>query len=186
MKKIYLIPILVALFAIVLSSCLNVEKKEYTIELKKDGSGSGEIVFVNLFSEDDEEGVPNADADFESLINDYIEGTTFEDEHPGLDVSRKRLYEDDGVLCGEVNFTFDEYAATGLYQHDSKSPWMWWPGSEDEEYYDSEEGEYGGETMPIVFWTKNTKDFEVATTVGEFGEGCRSLLPRHNDWVRDN
>ncbi len=186
MKLIKIISLLLFLFIFMLSGCLKVEKKLYSFQVNKDGSGKGTVIYHNIYSENDEEGSDDTKADFETLINDYIEGTTFEDEHPGLDVSRKRLYEDDGVLCGEVNFTFDEYAATGLYQHDSKSPWMWWPGSEDEEYYDSEEGEYGGETMPIVFWTKNTKDFEVATTVGEFGEGCRSLLPRHNDWVRDN
>ena len=182
MKWLKLSFLFLIMFVFMFSGCMKVEKKYYEVVLNDDGSGEGTIVFYNLFSENDEEGSDNTKEDFETLINDYIEGSTFEDEHPGLNVTDKELEEVDGVLCGIVTFTFDEPAGIGLYKHDADSPWMYWPGTEDEEYYDSEDGEFGSDIMPMIFWAGDTKEFVFMTSANEFSEECRSLLPRFYEW----
>ncbi len=165
-----------------MSGCLQVEKKQYIIKLNKDGSGSGEIVYMNLYSEDDEEGKENKQEDFDTLINDYIDGTTFEDENPGLKNVEKKLYEKKGQLWAKVTFEFDKPKAIGLFQYDDDSPWMWFAGS-DETFLESKKGEYGDDKMPVIFWDKGAKKFDFTTSVGEYSEkDCRSLVDNWKAW----
>ncbi|MFU8843995.1 MAG: hypothetical protein ACNA7V_09340 [Bacteroidales bacterium] len=150
---------LVALF----TSCLTIEKKVYTFEMKDNNSGTLTIKYVNIMSiKDDNTDV--SEADFEELISEYIDGNKLESDYPGAVVKSKRLFEENGELCGEVIIEFTELASVGLYQYDSKSPYMFNIGSFfDSESYLSSNGEFGGDVMPVIFWPRNLKTLTLTT-----------------------
>ena len=98
-------------------------------------------------------------------------------------VRSKRLFEEDGVLCGEVIIDFDKLSAVGLYQYDNKSPYMFNVGTFlDSETYLKSNGEFGGDIMPVVFWPKSLKTFSLTTFINEPDETTISLLGEYNNW----
>ncbi|MBN2572420.1 MAG: hypothetical protein JXA68_09855 [Ignavibacteriales bacterium] len=185
MKKSFSIILsIIVTITFMLSSCLSVEKKEYSFKVNTDGTGEGKIKYINIISEmDDSSDV--SDVDFDELINNYINGTYFEDENPNLFVTDKRLFEENGVLCGEVIFTFNSFQQIGFYKYPKCdcSPVMYNLGNLSETYEISN-GEYlGDETaMYFIVWESETKEFEFTTIVSSAIESSVSLLPRYLDW----
>ena len=115
MRKVSL-AIAVMLIAIFFVGCLAVDRKEYTWKIDADGSGTAKIVYKNIFSSGNTEEDMSAD-DFTSLIDDYIEGTAIDDELPDVKNLKKRLYVEDGLLCGEVTFEFEKLSDIGFYRY---------------------------------------------------------------------
>lgn len=150
--------------------------------MKDAKTGTMTIQYINVLSMMDD----TADisiTDFDELIANYIEGDQIEQDYPDAIIRSKRLYEDGGVLCAEVIIDFNNLQSVGLYQYDAKSPYMFNIGSflESETYLNSN-GEYGGDVMPVVFWPKSLKSFNLTTYVTSPDETTISLLENYNSW----
>jgi hypothetical protein len=159
---------------IILSGCLTCEKKEYTFEVKKDGSGKLTIVFHNIMSSM-EDNVDMTEKDFTELESDYLEGKKLQEDYPNCKIRKQKLYEKNGVLNGKVIIYFDKMEDVGLYQHEGKGPYLLSLCGFSESYSISN-GSYGGEKMPVVFWDKSLNKLTLTTTLDEPSEENISLL----------
>jgi len=166
----------------ILAGCLTVESKEYHITLKADLSGEATIKFINILSEADDTLDISGD-DFQQLTEFYVQGTQLEKENPGFRNVKKRLYEENGALVGEVSFTFDSLSAVRFFRYDHESPYMYFVGNplSSEQYVESN-GTFGTEWMPVVFWPKDTKEFYIKTNVVSEVAHKKSLLPNFKEW----
>jgi hypothetical protein len=98
----------------------------------------------------------------------------------------KRLYEDHGLLHGEIRFEFDSLASLRLYRFDSLSPVMYYVGDEfSTERVIETNGVYGGEIMPVVFWPRGTQELTLKTHVVSEAQYRRSLLPHFRAWEQE-
>lgn len=187
MKKYYLGLIAVIITVLFLSGCLTCEKKEYTFEFTGKDSGRLTIKFINVMSTMDDS-VDISEEDFNSLITDYYQGTELENGFPEATLVSKRLFEENGVLCGEIIFDFAGMAAGHLYQHKDKGPIMYCLScySIDSEYYNESNGEYGGEVMPVVFWDQGLKTLTLTTDVTYPDETTVGLLDRYKELKSGN
>lgn len=185
MKKTLLF-ITTGLFLIMLSGCLSVESKEYSFKLNKGKSGTGTIKFINIMSDNkDSSGTP--DADYTELIDSYLKGDKLKEDLPNIKNAKKRLFEEDNQLCGELTFDFDDITKLRFYEYKDQGPWCYYlafsplgimGGSES---YFSSNGIYGGENMPIIFWDGSQKEFTFKTTVTSPGKTTISLLDMWNE-----
>jgi len=171
-------------FALILSGCLNAEFKEYTIKLNPDGSGSGTIKFINLVSTGDpKDSVDQTQSDFESLLNDYVNGSKFESDNPRYSCTGKRFYEENGQLVGEVTFSFSSPDSVGIYRDSSCpcSPVIFYLGTDPlgSETYQSSNGKYLGKNgmIPIVLFDQKLPELKIRTRLSEDMTGAQSLLP---------
>lgn len=183
MKKYYLGWIGVVITLLFLSGCLTCEKKEYTFEFTGKDSSRLTIKYINLMSTMDDT-VDISEEDFTSLITDYYEGTELENDFPEATVVGKRLFEENGVLCGEIVLEFTGLAAGHLYQYKDKGPIMYCLScySIDSEYFNESNGEYGGDVMPVVFWDQGLKTLTLSTDVTFPDETTISLLDKYQEW----
>ena len=187
MKKIIKIAMLI-LIPLILSSCLTTEYKEYRFTLNKDGSGTGVIKYINIVSQEDEE-TDVSFTDFNELIDDYLNGSTFEDENSSYTVTNKRLFEENGVLCAEIEFSFDRFEDIPLKVFDCKcSPMLLYMGSFSETFKESN-GDYLSTDdfdFPLISWENGTKELYYKTIVTEDLSDSHSLLPIYEQWAKDN
>lgn len=183
MKKALLTLPVLGLILLFFSGCLTCEKKEYTFALTGSNSGTLTIKYINIMSSMDDS-TDISEEDFMTLINDYYMGTSAEDNYPGAVVKDKRLFEEDGVLCAEIIMEFSDLSQAKLYRHKGKGSFMY-PlncGSLDSETYDSGNGEYGGDVMPVMFWEPGLKTLTMTTIVQYPDETTVSLLDEYNVW----
>lgn len=185
MKKYQLLGLIFVFAAlIIMNGCLTVQEKEYNFQINADGSGKGTIKFVNIVSEEDEEKDVSF-KDFGELIDSYIEGDQFEQENPYYNVTEKKIYEENGVLMGEVTFTFDDADSIGFYKDETCNcaPYIYYLGSLSETFAETN-GTYLGETndFPLITWTPDTKKFYFKTIVKEDMSDAHSLLPLYKTW----
>lgn len=174
----------IVILAFFVSSCLTVEKKKYCFEITGKGSGTLTITYINIFSQMNDS-VDVSEEDFDTLINDYINGTTIEDNYPLATNIKKELYEENGFLNAKVTMNFSSFDAVRLYQFDSKSPICFNVGQTiDGESFESSNGTLGNsDYMNVVFWPKKTKVLEVVTTVNQYdSENCVSLVNHYRKW----
>ena len=182
--------LLLAALCFILSSCLNTEFKQYFFKINADGSGTGTIQFINIVSEEDEEQNVSI-TDFDTLINNYINGTTFEEANPNFNVISKELFEENGVLNGQVEFTFKDFQDIGFYhyQHSEHAPIMFYLGALSEIFLETD-GEYiGGDEeseIPMIVWAPGTTEFTFKTAVKDEMSNANSLLDLYNLWIEVN
>ncbi|MBW6460717.1 MAG: hypothetical protein K0B08_09105 [Bacteroidales bacterium] len=183
MKKTYLSILAVMITAMFISGCLTCEKKEYSFVFTGENSGRLTIKYINLLSTMDD-GADISQDDFQVLLNDYYDGYELENEFPNATVVEKRLFEENGVLCGEIVFEFDDLVAANLYRYRGTGPIMYCLScySIDSEYYAESNGEYGGDIMPVVFWEAGLKKLSLTTDVTSPDETTASLLAAYKDW----
>lgn len=166
-----------------LSGCLTVEYKEYYIKLKNSQSGEATIRFINIVSESDDTTDITKD-DFQTLIETYVNGNKFERDNPGLRNVKKRLYEDKGMLCGEITFTFDSLSVVRFFKFDKDSPYMYYASNPlSSETLVETNGMVGEPWMPVVFWKKDAREFYVKTKVTSEARFRTSLLKQYRDWI---
>lgn len=165
MKKILLLFVIVICSANLIG-CLAVETKEYYFKLNKDKSGEGTIKYINIMRTVDSAG--SVDADYDELINSYLRGTMPENEMMGVKNVKKRLFEEDNHLCGEITFEFDDITTLKFFNY-KNSVWAYYLGSSSmgllggSETYFSSNGTYGEANMPVIFWTNAEKEFRFKT-----------------------
>lgn len=183
MNKYFLKLILLFLIVVVFNGCLTVERKEYNVTLTSANSGKAVIKYINIISsKDDDRDVSMKD--FAELITDYYEGKKLEDEYPNVKNMKKRLYEENGVLCGELSFDFDSLSSVKIFKYDKDSPFMLVKDGFSNETMDDFNGEMIDEKLPVIFWNKNTKNFKWSTTVSSDLSNTVSLLEPFKNWEK--
>lgn len=178
-----LIKAIVLIFlAVIVSSCLTIEQKEYTFEINADGSGSLRIKYINILSmKDDTANV--AQFDFQELVSTYLEGNQLQQDYPDAVIRSKRIFEEKGILCGEVILDFNNLRNVGIYQYDANCPYMFNINSFlDSESFVSSNGDYGGDIMPVVFWPKTLTRLKVSTSITIPDETTISLVDDYRMW----
>jgi len=183
MKKFFAyVSILVIVFFV--AGCLTAEYKEYTWNIKSDGSGTGKIVWRNIFSSGNTEKDESA-KDFVSLIDDYLEGTDAERDYPGFANVKKRLFIEDGELCGEMTFEFDELSDIGFYRYQDKGPLMFLLKGMDETFVECS-GEWGGEEFTVAFFDMGKKKHTLKTSLSDpTDDGAVFFLDYYKNWKKD-
>lgn len=172
-----------ALLVLTFSGCLTVEFKEYHIKLKNGQSGEATIRFINILSESDDT-TDITKEDFQTLIDTYVNGNKFERDNPGFRNVKKRLYEDKGVLYGEISFSFDSLSTVRLFKFDKDSPYMYYASNPlSSEALVETNGIVGEQWMPVVFWKKDAREFYVKTRVISDARFRTSLLKQYRDWL---
>lgn len=177
MKKLLLLLIIVVA-AMNLVGCLAVETKEYYFKLNKNNSGEGKIKYINIMRTIDSAGT--VDADYDELINSYLRGQMPENEMMGLKNVKKRLFEEDNHLCGEITFEFDDITTLKFFNY-KNTVWTYYLGASgglfgNNEVYFSSNGTYGEANMPVVFWPSAEKEFRFKTTAAPTETQKESLL----------
>jgi hypothetical protein len=121
--------------------------------------------------------------DFNELVDKYINGDQLLQDFPAATKLTKRLFEENGQLCGEVTLEFNDLNSARLYQYDLNSPIMMNISTAfDSETYLSSNGDYGNDHMPVVFWPKNEKKLVVTTSVSTPDETSVSLVDAYRNW----
>ncbi|GAB1431882.1 hypothetical protein MASR2M29_05070 [Spirochaetota bacterium] len=170
------------LAAILLSGCLAVAEKEYEWTVNPDGSGSGVIIWRDLFSLDSEDS-DNSAQTFVELINDYINGHTFESENPGLKNVQKRLFMEDQKLCAAISFDFSSLLDAGFYRYQNEGPVM--RALDKDESFLSSSGNWE-EVFPVVFFDIAKKSLKLKTRVSDpTASGAHSLAQYYSAWSKD-
>lgn len=182
MKKLLPILLLIAAFSV---GCLNVQNKTYTFKLNPDGTGSGSIFFYNIHSSDEEERDVSF-KDFGTLVTDYLEGQTFEGENPDWTITKKDLFEQDGVLCGKVEFTFSNMGAAKLYRTAdcNCAPILLLPGAIDETLVEHNGTGVALGDAEVIEWAADTKEITYKTEVTSDVENVRNLVEQYNNWKK--
>lgn len=182
MRKSIILAFVLLASSLHLAGCLSVETKEYIIKLKNGQSGEATIRFINIVSESDDT-TSIAGEDFKQLLDLYISGNKLEKDNPGYQNVRKRLYEDKGVLCGEVTFTFDSLSTIRFFKFDKESPYMYYASNPlSSETLVETNGILAEQWMPIVFWKKDAREFYVKTRVSSEARFRTSLLKNYREW----
>jgi len=183
MKKAGVYSLLTVIIIFLLSSCLTVEKKEYCFEFTGKNSGILTIKYVNIVSMMDDS-TDNSEDDFNELIKEYYNGAKIEDNYPGAKVISKRLFEENNILCGEIKIEFSDLASARLYQNKENEPYTFSiEGTFDyNESYIESNGTFGGEIMPVVFWSSALKKLKLSTLVVPPDESNISLIDRYRKW----
>ncbi len=166
-----------------LTSCLTVERKDYTFKFTSKEGGELSIVFYNIMSAS-EEGKDMTQKDFDDLIKNYYKGSKIQDEYPTCKILKKEIYEEKGVLCGKIILGFTKLSDVNLYQHQGKGPVMMYLKNV-YEIYDKSNGEFGGLTMPVIFWKKGKK-LTLTTTVQQPAKKTAPLLEKFKEWQQKN
>jgi len=177
----------ILLFAFLFSSCLTCEYKEYTFKLTGNNKGTLTIKFVNIMSEyDDTEELSQAEqakADYNELVNNYMNGDEVKNMYPEATFKSSRLFEENGQLCGEAVFEFTDINHVKLFRADEASPFMFYNSSLFSETYSSSNGTMGPEHFPIVIWNNKMKSLELKNTITAPSEKTITLL---NIWKKSN
>lgn len=165
--------ILAASFA----GCLTMESKEYTFKLKDGKKGSGKIKYINIMHTMDSASTP--EAEYEDLVANYLNGKKPEDEMLGVKNVKKRLFEEDNQLCGEITFDFDDITTLKFFNY-KDMVWAYSLGGGSlfggNEAFFSSNGTHGGENMNAIFWDGDQKEFTFKTTVTQNDKKNESLL----------
>ncbi len=168
--------------AFAFTGCLTVDSKEYRIKLTGPHSGEATIKFIKILSESDDT-TDIRQEDFQQLIDLYVLGDKLEKDNPGYRNVRKRLYEENGALCGEVSFTFDSLSTVRFFKFDKDSPYMYFASNPlSSETLVETNGVQTEQWMPVVFWKRDTKEFYVKTRVSSEARFHTSLLKQFRDW----
>jgi hypothetical protein len=158
-------------------SCLTCEKKEYVFQLTGENSGRLTIRYINIFS-NSLDSIGEIQSDMDELYNMWLKGEKLERDFPKATKFMKRLYKQDGQLCGEVIMEFNDLSAVRLFQHHHKGPYMFNLGSvnDDGENFQQCNGEFGGEHMPVIFWPEDSKTLRFTTYIAKPDSSCIGLL----------
>jgi hypothetical protein len=170
---------------IFLSGCLTAEHKEVHLRLNPDGkTGSGSIVFSNIVSSPGDT-IDVSQDDFNSLIAEYYQGRKLEMENKGMKNVRKKLFKQDGKLMGELDFDFDNLESLGVYRYKDSGPYMFYTvgdGFFTSGQYESSNGSYMGDKMPIIFWDPTAKELYYKMQLTTPQEVHKPLVALYDQW----
>ena len=157
------------------TACPKVEKKVYSFDLK---AKTGLLTFENIVTDSPETG----NNDFMDIVNKVIRGDKLEAEHPGWNISDKKLYENEGHLDGKMSFSFTGPSAAGLYKHDKKSPYIWCASRDDDETILSTNGMLIVELPGCVAWDRKQTQLSVTVRTASLTGGEQPLTEQFKRW----
>jgi hypothetical protein len=160
-----------------IAGCLTCEKKEYTIQLTGENSGRLTIKYINIFSSlIDSTG--EIEIDYREMMDMWLNGEKLERDFPKAKKFKKRLFEENGKLCGEVIMEFDDISKINLFRFQKKGPYMFSMAgvNDDSEVFSQTNGEYGGEKMPVIFWPEDIRTLRFSTKIATPDSTCVSML----------
>ncbi len=173
-------------FLTVLSGCLTAEKKEVHITINDDGvSGSGKIIFTGISSSPGDS-LEVVNEDFNSLIAEYYQGRKIELENKGWKNVHKKLYQQDGKLMAEIDFDFNDISDLAFFRYKNTGPWMLYTvadGFFTSGQYESSNGTYLGEKLPVIFWDSTQHDLFYQMSLSTQQEPKKSLLANYQSWL---
>lgn len=170
------------IISVSIAGCLTCERKEYVFKLTGENSGKLTIKYINIFSSlVDSTG--ELTSDYDEMINMWLNGEKLERDFPGAKKFKKRLFKENGTLCGEVTMEFDNLAKVHLYRQGGKGPYMFSMSAvnDDGENFAQSNGEFGGETMPVIFWPQDMKTLRFSTKIAVPDSTCVSMLNMWED-----
>jgi len=187
MKKSGILFLTLAIIALVFGGCLTVEEKEYIVEMTGKNSGKFTIKYFNIMSSSTSDTIDSSPDDFDELINKYMNGDELEKTFPNCTNFKKRLYVENDQLNGEVTMEFKDINDIKLFRYKGKGPYMMSTGAfSSMETYESSNGEFGGDNMPVVFWDKKTKKLTLTCTVTKPDDKTNSLARLYKKWEKKN
>lgn len=98
-----------------LQGCLKVAEMEVRVRPRPNGTVSGEVIYRGLYSSLEEDSVTVAE-DYQTLVDDYLEGDALEADLPDWKLLKRELFEEQGKLCGRLVFEAASAEAVGLYR----------------------------------------------------------------------
>ena len=160
----FLLPLL-----LLISGCVQFQQVVMKFDMK---AGTGEFRYLNLTSD----GSAEAGTDFRELIEKYLQGMELETQYKLWTNVKKELYEEDGKLNGVVTFAFADPAATLIYKHDKKSPYIFCAGAESEIL--TSNGKDISKVMPgCVAWERKIKVLELTVAGAGATSGLSAPVP---------
>ena len=174
-KLIYIL--IVLLISVGISSCLTCERKEYIFQLTGENSGKLTIKYVNIFSSI-VDSAGELMVDYDELINMWLKGEKIERDFPLAKKFKKRLFKENGTLCGEVTMEFDDLSKVHLYRYKNRGPFMFSMSgvNDDGENFAQSNGEFGGDKMPVIFWPDDTRTLRFSTKIADPDSTTVSML----------
>jgi hypothetical protein len=169
--------IIALLILLSIPGCLTCEKKEYVFHLTGKNSGKLTIMYVNIFSSlIDSTGEVNVD--FEELTEMWLNGKKLEIDFPQVKKIRKRLFEENGTLCGEVTMEFDDLSKVGLSRNTIQKTYMFNLSNvkDDGENFAQTNGDFGGEITPVISWPEDIRTLRFSTKITTPDSSCVSML----------
>lgn len=169
--------LLILIVPLSIAGCLTCERKEYTIQLTGEKSGRLTIKYVNIFSSlIDSTG--ELAADYDEMMNLWFNGEKLERDFPQAKKVKKRLFKENGTLCGEVIMEFEDISKAHLYRYLGKGPYMFSMSgvNDDGENFLQTNGEFGGDKMPVIFWPEDTRTLRFSTKIAIPDSTCVSML----------
>ena len=169
--------VLFILVTLGVTGCLTCERKEYVFQLTGQNSGRLTIKYVNIFS-NEIDSTGELKVDYDELINLWFNGEKIERDFPGVKKVKKRLFKENGTLCGEVSMEFDDLKKVRLYRYMGKGPYMFSMAAvnDDGESFQQSNGEFGGDKMPVIFWPEDTKTLRIITKIATPDSTTVSML----------
>jgi hypothetical protein len=186
--KRYPLSLILSAFVILscVSGCLTAEKKEVRISINDDGvSGTGKIIFTGIASSPGDS-VDVVNDDFNSLIAEYYQGRKIELENKGWKNVHKKLYQENGKLMAEIDFNFDDISDLSFFRYKGSGPWMLYTvadGFFTSGQYESSNGTYLGEKLPVIFWDSTQRDLSYTMSLSTPQEPKKSLLAHYQKWL---
>jgi hypothetical protein len=184
LKKLFRLLILI-LITVGLAGCLTCERKEYVFKLTGANAGILTIKYVNIFSSlVDSAG--ELSADYDELADLWINGEKLERDFPQATNFKKRLFNENNTLCGEVTMEFDDLSKVHLYRYRQGGPYMFSMAgvNDDGETFFQSNGEFGGDKMPVVFWPEEEQNLRFVTRIAIPDSNCVSMLPKWEQMIR--
>lgn len=180
-SKSILLSVVVLVLAFVVSSCLTCETKEYKITFTGKNKGKLTIKYVNIMSKYDSEELTQKEElnkDYNELIDNQLKGEEPQKAFPNAKLVSRRLFEENGKLCGEAVYEFTGIDQVKIFQANEKSPFMYYISDLMTETYKNSNGTKGPDYFPAIYWDNTAKSLEFATTVNEPDEKTTSLLDK--------
>ena len=186
MKKISINLIALLCLIFTFSSCLTYEKKETTVKFEGKNRGTLTVKYTDIrssFSPDEGTSINEQTlADYQSLIDDYLKGDKLMEDFPHAEIQSKRLFEENGKLCGEVIFRFSTLEEIKIMQYEENGPYLYSVISFDEELEETN-GKMGPDYFPAIYWENSSNPLSFTMVTTEDNNEKTSLLEL---WKRDN
>lgn len=160
-----------------IAGCLTCESKEYIFQFTGENSGKLTIKYINIFSSLIDS-TAEVTSDYDELADLWYHGKKVEMDFPHATKFKKRLFEENGTLCGEITMEFDELSKVGLYRFMNKGPYMFsMSGANDDgENFAHSNGDFGGDKMPVIFWPEDSRTLRLTTKIATPDSTCISML----------
>jgi len=169
--------IILILVPVSISSCLTCERKEYVFQLTGENSGKLTIKYVNIFSSlIDSTG--ELTADYEELAYMWLKGDKLENDFPQAKKIRKKLFEENGILCGEVTMEFDDLSKVRLHRNIKGGPYLFSISevNDDGETFLQTNGEFVDGEIPVLSWREDARTLRFSTKIATPDSTCVSML----------